>query len=140
MSDRVFFDTTILIYALSEGDPRAAAAENLLNSGGLISVQVLNEFVSVARRKLGMPWDDVVEALSAIRMLCEPPVPLAVEVHESALQIAQRYEFNIYDALILAAALEGGCTVLYSEDIKDSQRIDSLTIRNPFLNHREGSS
>jgi predicted nucleic acid-binding protein len=133
MNDRVFFDTTILIYALSEGDSRATSAENLLASGGVISVQVLNEFVAVARRKLGMSWVEVGEALDAIRALCQPPISLAIEVHESAFEIAQRYGFHIYDALILAAALDGGCAVLYSEDMQDGQRIESLTIRNPFL-------
>ena len=133
MSDKVFFDTTILIYALSEGDSRATTAEELLDSGGVVSVPVLNEFAAVARRKLGMSWDEVGEALSAIRALCEPPAPVTVEVHESALPIAQRYGFHIYDALILAAALDRGCTILYSEDMQDGQRVNSLTIRNPFL-------
>jgi predicted nucleic acid-binding protein len=133
MSDRAFFDTAILIYALSEGDSRATTAEQLLDSGGVVSVQVLNEFAAVARRKLGMSWDEVGEALTAIRALCEPPVPVTVEVHESALHIAQRYGFHIYDALILAAALDRGSTILYSEDMQDGQRVDSLTIRNPFL-------
>jgi predicted nucleic acid-binding protein len=133
MNDRVFFDTMILIYALSEGDSRATTAEELLDSGGVVSVQVLNEFAAVTRRKLGMSWDEVGEALSAVRALCEPPVPVTVEVHESALHIAQRYGFHIYDALILAAALDRGCTILYSEDMQDGQRVDSLTIRNPFL-------
>ena len=133
MSDKVFFDTTILIYALSEGDSRATTAEELFDSGGVVSVPVLNKFAAVARRKLGMSWDEVGEALSAIRALCEPPAPVTVEVHESALHIAQRYGFHIYDALILAAALNRGCTILYSEDMQDGQRVNSLTIRNPFL-------
>ena len=133
MSDKVFFDTTILIYALSDGDSRATTAEELLDSGGVVSVQVLNEFAAVARRKLGMSWEEVGEALSAIRALCEPPVPVTVEVHESALHIAQRYRFHIYDALILAAALDRGCTILYSEDMQEGQRVESLTVRNPFL-------
>ncbi len=59
MSDKVFLDTTILIYALSEGDSRATTAEELLDSGGVGSVQVLNEFAAVARRKLGMAWEEV---------------------------------------------------------------------------------
>jgi predicted nucleic acid-binding protein len=133
MSGKVFFDTTILIYALSEGDSRTTSAEELLDSGGVVSVQVLNEFTAVARRKLGMSWDEVGESLSAIRALCEPPVPVTVEVHESALHIARRYGFHIYDALILAAALDRGCTILYSEDMQDGQRVDSLTVRDPFL-------
>jgi len=132
MSARVFFDTIILIYAISERDPRAEVAEKLLSAGGLLSVQVLNEFAAVAKRKLKMSWPEIAEALDAVRALCGPAVPLTIETHEAALRIAARYGYQIYDSLILAAALEAGCTVLYSEDMHDGQKIDSLTIRNPF--------
>ena len=133
MSDRPFFDTTILIYAVSEGDRRAPAAENLLGAGGYISVQVLNEFVAVARRKLNMSWEEIGEVLGAVRVLCEPPVPLTVKTHDAALQIAAHYGYHIYDALILAAALDAECDRLYSEDMQDGQKIGALTIRNPFV-------
>ena len=133
MKGKVFFDTTILIYAVSEGDARAAVAEGLLAAGGNISVQVLNEFAAVARRKLKMSWQEIGEALGAVRALCEPPVPLTVEIHDLALRIAERHGYNIYDALILAAALGAGCDLLYSEDMQDGQTIDALTIRNPFI-------
>jgi predicted nucleic acid-binding protein len=137
MSDKVFFDTTILIYALSAGDVRASTAERLLASGGSLSVQVLNEFAAVAKRKLQMSWREIAEALDAARALCEPPLPLTVEVHDAALGIAERYGYHIYDSLILAAALDAGCNVVYSEDMQDGQQIDSLTIRNPFLRTKD---
>jgi predicted nucleic acid-binding protein len=132
MSGRPFFDTMVPIYSVSEGDRRAAVAENLLAAGGHISVQVLNEFTAVARRKLKMSWDEVNDVLAAIRTLCEAAAPVTVETHEAALKIAARYGFQIYDSLIVAAALEAGCDVLYSEDMQDGMRIDGLTIRNPF--------
>ena len=98
-----------------------------------MSVQVLNELASVARRKLGMTWDEIGEALAAIRVLCPSPVPLTIETHEAGLRIAAQYRFHIYDALVAAAALEAECTTLYSEDLQDGQIIDGrLTIRNPF--------
>jgi predicted nucleic acid-binding protein len=137
MSGRAFFDTTILIYSISSGEPRAGVAEKLLAEGGWISVQVLNEFVAVARRKLNMSWGETREALLAIRALCEPPTTLSVETHEAALEIAARYGYSIYDALILTAAMEADCDTLYTEDMQNDQVIDlprgSLTIRNPFL-------
>lgn len=133
MSVKAFFDTNVLIYALAEGDPRNAQAEELLASGGVLSVQILNEFVSVARRKILMSWSDVKEALDAFRVLCPSPLPITIEVHELALKIAERHGYNIYDALVVAAALEAGCRTLYSEDLHDGQTIDGeLTIRNPF--------
>jgi predicted nucleic acid-binding protein len=134
MSGEFFFDTTVLIYAIARNDPRAETAEDLLAKGGTVSVQVLNEFVSVARRKLRMSWEEVVEALAAIRVLCAAPVALTIDTHDAALRIAQRYGFHIYDSLIVAAAIEAGCTTLYSEDLQHGQTIDSVTIRNPFRN------
>jgi predicted nucleic acid-binding protein len=133
MTDRPFFDTTILIYAVSEGDRRAATAETLLATGGVLSVQVLNEFAAVARRKLGMSWAETADALKSIRTLCELPRSLTVEIHESALEIAARYGYQFYDALILASAINAECDVLYSEDMQDGQKIGELTIRNPFV-------
>jgi predicted nucleic acid-binding protein len=112
-------------------------AEKLLAEGGWISVQVLNEFVAVARRKLSMSWEETGEALLAIRALCELPTTLSVETHGAALEIAAGYGYSIHDALILSAALEADCDTLYTEDMQNDQVIDlprgSLTIRNPFL-------
>jgi predicted nucleic acid-binding protein len=133
MKDKAFLDTNVLIYAVAQEDPRRARAEQLLAIGGVVSVQVLNEFVGVARRKIRMSWEDVIEALDAIHILCPSPVPITVDTHEAALRIAQKYGYGIYDALVAAAALEASCVTLYSEDLHDGQRIDNrLTIRNPF--------
>lgn len=132
MSGKTFFDTNVLIYSASQ-DERTERAEALLSGGGIISVQVLNEFAAVAHRKLNMPWEDVAEALAAIKILCPEPVPITLQTHEAALQIAMRYRYHIYDALVVAAALDAGCTTLYSEDLQAGQVIDGrLTIRNPF--------
>ena len=133
MPAKAFFDTNVLLYAVAENDPRSAQAEELLAAGGVLSVQTLNEFVSVARRKILMSWSDVTEALDAFRVLCPSPLPITIEIHEAALKIAEKHGYNIYDALVIAAALEAGCTTLYSENLHDGLTIDGqLTIRNPF--------
>ena len=133
MSDKPFLDTNILIYVIGEHDERTSKAEALLADGGIVSVQVLNELVAVARRKLAMSWEDIDQALEAILVLCPSPVPLSLTTHQAALRLARRYEFQIYDALIVAAALEAGSLTLYSEDLQAGQTIDRrLTIRNPF--------
>jgi predicted nucleic acid-binding protein len=132
MNGKPFFDTNVLLYAFREGDRRNETARNLLMRGGLTGVQALNEFVAVARRKLGMSWTDISRALAAVCTLCPAPVPLTLETHEKALQIAERYSYHIYDSLLIAAALQASCTLLYSEDMHDGQVIESLTIRNPF--------
>jgi predicted nucleic acid-binding protein len=134
MPDKVFFDSNVLIYVVVSGDSRRERARQLVAQGGAISVQVLNEFVAVARRKMCMPWEDVIEALDAIRILFPSPVAITLETHEAALRIAQQRGYGIYDAMIVAAALEAGCSILYSEDLQDTQMIaNTLTIRNPFM-------
>jgi predicted nucleic acid-binding protein len=134
MPAKAFFDTNVLIYAVTHDDPRSAQAEELLESGGVLSVQILNEFASVARREILMSWSDVAEALDAFRVLCPAPLPITIEMHEAALKIAEKHGYNTYDALVVSAALEAGCATLYSEDLHDGQTIDGqLTILNPFV-------
>ena len=133
MTAKPFLDTNVVLYAFIEGDSRAQKAEALLVKGGVISVQVLSEFAAVARRKLNKSWAEVRRALAILRVFCPEPAPVTVKTHEAALQIAERYKFSIYDGLIIAAALETGCNIAYSEDLQDGQVIEnSLTIRNPF--------
>lgn len=133
MSDRIFFDTNVLVYAIGQHDARTSIAEALLSRGGVISVQVLNELASVAHRKLRLSWREVTQALEAIRILCPSPIPITAEMHEAALRLAVRHGFHIYDALIVAAALQADCATLYSEDLHSGQIIEGrLTICNPF--------
>jgi predicted nucleic acid-binding protein len=133
MPAKDFLDTNVLIYAVAKNDARAAKAEALLASGGIVSVQSLNEFASVARRKLGMPWKEIKESLNLICILCPDPVPISLDTHNGAVAIAEKYSYSIYDALIISAALESGCKTLYSGDLQDGQTINrQLTIRNPF--------
>ena len=133
MSDKAFFDTNVFVYAIIQDDPRSDHAEELIARGGTVSVQVLSEFAAVARRKTKMPWAEIRRALDGIKALCPDPLPLTLDTHQEALAIAERYGYKIYDALIVAAALEARCTTLYSEDMQDGQVIDGrLTIRNPF--------
>jgi predicted nucleic acid-binding protein len=133
MPGSAFFDTTILVYIFKQGDRRSATAERLLAAGGVLSVQVLNEFANVAHRKLAMTWKEIEEALEGIRNLCSPPAALTMNTHAAALKIATRYGFHIYDSLIVASALETRCAILYSEELQHGQKIESLTIQNPFL-------
>lgn len=131
MAER-FFDTNVLLYLLSADSTKADRVEEALADGGAISVQVLNEFASVALRKLDMKVAEVREALQPITAICDV-APLTVQIHQRGLQLAQRYRFSFYDALIVSAALDAGCTTLYSEDMQDGQLIDrTLRICNPF--------
>jgi predicted nucleic acid-binding protein len=128
---KVFFDTNVFVY-LFVGDPiKADIAEALIQHGGIISVQVLNEFISVTRGKYRFSWDKVEESLTAIRDECDV-IPLDLAIHQQALELCQETNLSIYDGLIVAAALTAGCDTLYSEDMNHGQKIGSLKIINPF--------
>jgi predicted nucleic acid-binding protein len=128
-----FFDTNLLVYASLQPEPRSERARAWLAQGGVISVQVLNAFAEVARRKLRRPWSEVRQALADIQALCAPPLPIKLATHEAAIGIADRFGYRLYDSLIVASALEAGCALLLSEDLRDGQVIENrLTIRNPF--------
>lgn len=127
-----FFDTNVLLYLTSTQTEKADRAEQLLRDGGMISVQVLNEFANVARRKMALSWLEIRSLLASIRGLVEV-VPVTVEVHDAGLVLAERYRLSVYDALIVAAALIGGCEVLLSEDMQHGLHIDRrLRVINPF--------
>lgn len=131
-ANKIFFDTNLLLYLLSSDVAKADRAEALLADGGIISVQVLNEFASVASRKLRMSWDEIREILDTLRRVCTVE-SLSEATHNLGLTLAQRYGFSVYDSMILASALLSGCELLYSEDLQHGQRIDDrLTVRNPF--------
>lgn len=99
----------------------------------MISIQVLNEFVNVSRRKLAREWAEIERQIEVLRALVDPPVALTLDLHEAAVAHARDRGFAFYDALIVAAANSAGCTILYSEDMHDGQRILGLIIRNPFV-------
>jgi len=127
-----FFDTNVLLYLLSTDAAKADRAESLLAAGGVISVQVLNEFAAVALRKLAMPVAELREILEPIRNVCRVE-PVTEDTHERALALVERYGFSFYDALLVAAALRAGCARLYSEDFQHGQVVDrQLRILNPF--------
>jgi predicted nucleic acid-binding protein len=128
----IFFDTNVLLYLLSGDAAKADRAEGLLAAGGVVSVQVLNEFVAVAVGKLAMPLVEIREVLATIRSICSVK-PLDIETHELGVDLAERYRYSIYDSLILAAALRADCVTLFSEDFQHGQKIERLTIRNPFI-------
>jgi predicted nucleic acid-binding protein len=127
-----FFDTNIALYLLSADARKADRSEALLAAGGTVSVQVLNEFVAVARRKHQAPWPSVHATLQALCTVCKVE-PLTLPMQQRAVKIAARLGFTIYDATIIASALDAGCTTLYTEDLQHGQRIDGLLVCNPYL-------
>ena len=163
MSDNPFFDSNVLLYLASDDGAKANRAEALLADGGTISVQVLNEMSNAAIRKHGSapaaagsgaragpgcrpargrppPWpagaapsrSQVSALLEPMRALCRIE-PLTEATYDLGAQLAARYRFSVYDAMIVAAALLAGADILYSEDMHDGLLVeDRLRIRNPF--------
>lgn len=133
-----FFDTNVLLYLLSEDAKKADRAESLIAAGGVVSVQVLNEFASAGARKLGLSVREIREILSTVRAVCAVR-PLDVETHDLALDLAERHRFSIYDALIVAAASRAACSILYTEDLQPGQKIGGLLVQNPFQPPKAGA-
>jgi predicted nucleic acid-binding protein len=128
-----FFDTDVLLYLLSADAQKADTVEKeLLRRGGYVSVQVLNEYATIAIRKLKLSIGETKEVVAAVRSACAV-VPLTEETHDTGMRIAERYRFGVYDSMIVASALLAGCRTLLSEDLQDRQVIDGrLVVTNPF--------
>ena len=127
-----FFDTNVLVYLASGDAAKADRAEAAVAAGGAISVQVLNELANVARRKMQMSWADTHALLTMLRGLLTVH-PLTVEIHETGLELAERYGLSTWDAMIAASALHAGCDTLWSEDMQHGMMLgDGLRIANPF--------
>jgi predicted nucleic acid-binding protein len=130
-----FFDSNVLLYAASGDAAKADRAEELMISGGIISIQVLNEIANVTIRKLAFSWDEARRFLFRVRNALSV-VAVTVATHELGLDLAERYRLSIYDGMIAAAAIGAGCDTLWSEDMQHGLLIDSrLTIVNPFRAH-----
>ncbi len=128
-----FFDTNILIYAFAANEPRSARAEALIADGGVIGVQVLNEFMNVTRRKLTWGWKQIEAALAVIEDLLGPVRPLTAGIHARAVVLARDHTLSFYDALIVAAAADAGCRMLFSEDLQHGRKFGAVAVENPFL-------
>lgn len=127
-----FIDSNVLLYLLSTNAEKADMAESVVGAGGTISVQILNEITNVMRRKLNMSWQETNEVIALLQSLC-PVVPLTIQTHDRGRQVAERYGFSIYDAMIVASALLAGCKTLYSEDMQHDLLVErQLRICNPF--------
>ncbi len=126
-----FFDSNVLVYKTEEQNPKRKIAERLLAEGGVISVQVLNEFTDVARRKYKLSFDEIADFIESFRNTCKV-VDVSLATQELGFDIACSHVIRIYDACIVAAAELAGCDVLYTEDLNHCQRIGRVEIRNPF--------
>lgn len=125
-------DTNVVIHALIRAGKEEAASA-VLEICDFLSIQVLNEYANVAKRRLNRSWRQIEEDLENIRGSVPQVLPIDTDVHLDGLRIASRYRLSFYDALILAVALSGGARILYSEDMQHGMTIDeTLRVVNPF--------
>ena len=139
MSAENFLDTNVLVYTFDETDPgKRRQAETLVNESlasgsGCVSFQVVQETLNVLIRRLGFVTEDARRVLQQVLIPLWQVNPTAA-LYQDAISLQGRYGFTFYDSLIVASALEAGCTRLYSEDLQHGQQIQRLTILNPFIN------
>ena len=140
MSGADFLDSNILVYLFDPADARRKGiAEQLVSRAhhagtAIISFQVVQETLNVLTRKLKPPMTRE-DALRALQNVLTPlwRVQPSAALYARALGVQERYQFSFYDSMIVAAALEAGCARLLSEDLQHGQKIEGLTIKNPFI-------
>jgi predicted nucleic acid-binding protein len=127
-----FLDSNVVLYAASGDAAKAARAIELLERGAILSVQVLTETAHVLRRKFACNWHQTHAFLETVRALTTV-VPTSLNAHLRGLALAQRHGFSVWDAMIVATALDAGCDRLWSEDMQHGLMVDGqLAIINPF--------
>ncbi|MEE9322550.1 MAG: PIN domain-containing protein [Granulosicoccus sp.] len=144
MSDRFFIDTNILIYTFDRSSPSKrktaiSLVETALASGlGCISFQVVQECLNVLTRKFRVPLD-AEQARNYLQTTLMPVcrVHSSIPLYERAIDLHERWQFSLYDTLILASALEANCSILFSEDMQHKQKIESLVVINPFTDTQQ---
>ncbi len=140
-----FLDTNVFVYSFDDSAPekqktaRQLIQDALESQRGIISTQVVQEFLNVAQRKFSTPLkgtDAHLYLSSVLLPLCQH-FP-SIHFYDYALLLQAEVGFSLYDTLIVAAALEAGCKTLYSEDLQNGRIIRGMTILNPFASSRTG--
>lgn len=136
MQDKVFLDTNIIIYSYSEDEiKKQSIALKILENfeeNIVISKQVINEFTNVLFKKFKLSADEIENVLLELDSVI-PIVDFDIKTQIKAIRLKDKYNLQFYDALIVATALESGCTIIYSEDMHHNLLIDNkLKILNPF--------
>jgi len=135
MHDKAFLDSNILIYLYTEDDDskRSIAQLKLNENICVTSIQALNETSNVLGKKFFLNHTEVKALIDNIEAVCDEVLPINRKTIDNALELKDRYGFSFFDSLMLSSALEGGCNVIFSEDLSDGQVVEkTLKIVNPF--------
>jgi predicted nucleic acid-binding protein len=139
MSGKAFLDTNIFVYANGRFEPRKQSTaldlirDATIDSSAVVSYQVIHEFFNVVLVKspTKMPYEDARLFLETVFRPLQI-VPSSFALISEAIRVQERYRLSWYDSLIVSAAQQGGCTVLYSEDLQHGQQFGNLTVQDPF--------
>jgi predicted nucleic acid-binding protein len=139
MSAKYFIDTNVLVYSFDHSQPvkrersLALIQEALINTAGMISTQVIQEFLNVATQKFAIPMTTE-DSKAYVRYVLNPicQVYPSLELFENCLDVRAETKYSFYDSLIIAAAIQGGCEIIYSEDLQEGQVIRGVKIVNPY--------
>ena len=133
----VFFDTNIFLYAGSkrpdDRDKKVVASDLILSSSFVISTQVIQEYVSnvLTKQSLGLDESNITDFLISLEE--ENVISVSLDLIVSGIALRHRYQLSHWDSTIVAAAIESGCSTLYSEDLNNGQKFGDVTVVNPFL-------
>lgn len=134
MTDAFALDTNVLIYLHDKSAPeKRAIAGGLLADKPKIPSQVISEYLNTCRRLLKLEKVALLEQTAELFEWCSI-IPIFPTTIRYAAKLSKRYLLQLFDALIVAASIEGNCSILYSEDMQHKLVVDkSITIVNPFL-------
>ena len=132
MNGKFFLDSNVCIYAFdTDGKKKEKALDLIVSNQATISTQVLMETANVAGKKLKFNQEEIELSIDYITTFCLLHL-IELPTIKLAFQIKQKYQYTLYDALIVASALESNCNILYTEDMQHGHFIDQMKIINPF--------
>ena len=134
MNKTIAIDTNVLVYCHSYSEPdKQKVATNLFALSPVISTQVLSEYLNVIKRKLKLPKDEIMDVCMQNLEMCKIQ-PVSFTTLKSARNLLDRYDFQLFDSIVVAAALEANCHILYSEDLHHGLFVENrMKIINPFI-------
>lgn len=140
MNGKFFLDTNIFVYCFDDHDTEKKAralsliGEALQSGKGIISWQVVQEFLNVSTKKFISPLK-AVDAKSYLQKVLFPLCAVFpnLNIYQNTIEIQEKTGYSFYDSMIVASALSQDCSILYSEDLHNGMKIDDLQVINPFV-------
>ncbi len=137
---KIALDTNVLIYLheIDPGSEKRRIVNELIAGSPLISSQVVSEYLNVCNKRLKMTKQDSLDSLMGWLPFCNLAV-FEIAIFNAAIRLIEKYQFQMFDGIVVASALGSGCSILYSEDMQHGLSVEKkLKIINPFINIKNG--